>query len=143
MKIMQVGLAEARDLHSQAAGSARLAQLLGALHAYAGGSRQEVGDYLQVYPFSRLKDVWTVQPAAPVKSEPTPVADGFRRYEFSDGSSNKFWEVACSENQQTVRFGRIGTAGQAKTKSFGSPAEAQSDTNKLIAEKVAKGYKPA
>jgi predicted DNA-binding WGR domain protein len=40
-----------------------------------------------------------------------------RRFEFKEGSSSKFWEVSVSGNTLTVRFGRIGTEGQEKTKS--------------------------
>jgi hypothetical protein len=37
-----------------------------------------------------------------------------RRFELSDGSSNKFWEVEYvdSSDSFTVRWGRIGTNGQ-------------------------------
>lgn len=66
---------------------------------------------------------------------------GVRRLEFSEGSSNKFWEVALQGCDQTVRYGRLGTAGQAKTKTFSSITEAQRDTDKAIAEKLGKGYR--
>ena len=95
--------------------------------------------------------------AAPVKkvatkvvAAPTPppaaakpagaVEAGFRRFEFSEGSSNKFWEVKVEGEQQIIRFGKIGTAGQAKEKDFDSGSEAKADTKKLIAEKTGKGY---
>jgi predicted DNA-binding WGR domain protein len=39
-----------------------------------------------------------------------------------------------------VRFGRIGTAGQAQTKSFGDINVAHREAEKLIAAKVRKGY---
>ncbi len=152
MKVMQVGLGEACDLQSQGGGP-RLAQLLGALHAYAGGSRKEINEYIGAFPFSRLKEVWNEQPVParpstapkappPPSAAPAPAAEGFRRFEFSEGSSNKFWEVAQNGCDQTVRFGRLGTAGQTKSKTFANEAEAQRDTEKLIAEKVAKGYEP-
>jgi len=64
-----------------------------------------------------------------------------RRFEFKEASSSKFWEVEMSGNALTVRFGRIGTAGQEKTKKFASPALAQKEQDKLIAEKQGKGYK--
>ncbi len=35
-----------------------------------------------------------------------------RRFEFKEGSSNKFWEVSVSGNTLTVRFGRIASEGQ-------------------------------
>ncbi len=74
-------------------------------------------------------------PAAPVVVEP-----GYRRFEFSEGSSNKFWEVKVEDSVQVVRFGKIDTAGQEKEKDFDSPREAKADTKKLITEKVGKGY---
>ena len=65
------------------------------------------------------------------------------RYEFSEGTSNKFWEIALSGNSFTTTYGKIGTAGQASLKTFGSEAEAKKQYDKLIAEKVKKGYQPA
>ena len=41
-----------------------------------------------------------------------------QRFEFKEGSSNKFWEVTVSGNTLTVRFGRVGSAGQEKSKTF-------------------------
>jgi len=63
-----------------------------------------------------------------------------RRFELVDGNSNKYWEIVVSGAEHTVRFGRIGTDGQAKTKSFGSTAEAEGDAAKLVREKLRKGY---
>ncbi|MFT3710963.1 MAG: WGR domain-containing protein [Archangium sp.] len=71
---------------------------------------------------------------------PVQVEEGFRRFEFSEGSSNKFWEVKVEGEQQIIRFGKIGTAGQTKEKDFDSAGEAKADTKKLIAEKTGKGY---
>jgi predicted DNA-binding WGR domain protein/cell wall assembly regulator SMI1 len=64
-----------------------------------------------------------------------------RRFEFKDESSSKFWEVTVSGNTLTVRFGRIGSAGQEKSKTFATPALAQKEQDKLIAEKQSKGYR--
>ena len=33
-----------------------------------------------------------------------------RRFELSEGSSNKFWEIAGEGAGYTVRYGKIGTA---------------------------------
>jgi len=81
---------------------------------------------------------------APAKPAPVPAAAavpaGTRRFEFSEDGSNKFWEVTLDGNAHTVRYGKIGTPGQEKTKSFGSEAAAQKDAEKLIAEKTKKGY---
>jgi predicted DNA-binding WGR domain protein len=63
-----------------------------------------------------------------------------RRFELSEGTSNKFWEVDCEGVSLTVRFGRIGANGQVQTKTFASAAKAASERDKLIAEKTKKGY---
>ena len=64
-----------------------------------------------------------------------------RTFEFEDGTSNKFWAISVSGDSHTVRFGKIGTNGQTKSKSFGTAEKATADADKLIAEKTGKGYK--
>lgn len=63
-----------------------------------------------------------------------------RRFEFSMGGSDKFWEVEVNGADLTVRFGRLGTNGQTQNKTFPSEAAAQKEYDKLIAEKLKKGY---
>ncbi|MCE7869947.1 DUF4132 domain-containing protein [bacterium CPR1] len=63
-----------------------------------------------------------------------------RHFEFSEGSSNKFWEIDLQGDSLVVRWGKIGTAGQSQTKSFASEARSQLEHDKLIAEKLGKGY---
>jgi predicted DNA-binding WGR domain protein len=63
-----------------------------------------------------------------------------RRFEFVEGSSNKFWEVEVAGDTLTVRYGRNGTHGQTQTKTFASTAKAQTEHDKLIREKTGKGY---
>lgn len=63
-----------------------------------------------------------------------------RRFELVENSSSKFWEVELSGTELTVRFGRIGTQGQSKTKSFASDAAASKEHDKLVKEKTGKGY---
>ncbi|MCY1059360.1 WGR domain-containing protein [Nannocystis sp. SCPEA4] len=63
-----------------------------------------------------------------------------RSFLFQDGQSNKFWEIAVEGGSTTVRFGRVGTAGQTQVKSHGSSAAARKAAEALIAEKVKKGY---
>lgn len=62
------------------------------------------------------------------------------RYEFCDGKSDKFWEVAVNGSTLSVRFGRIGTQGQSKDKDFASSEAAEKEKTKLIKEKTGKGY---
>jgi len=63
-----------------------------------------------------------------------------RTFEFSDGKSNKFWNIELSGTSFTVTYGRIGTAGQTQTKEFPSADKAKIAHDKLVAEKVGKGY---
>jgi uncharacterized protein (TIGR02996 family) len=63
------------------------------------------------------------------------------RYEFVEGSSNKFWEIEREGNSFTVRYGKVGTSGQTSTKVFGSEAETTKEYDKMIASKVKKGYR--
>jgi DNA ligase-1 len=81
---------------------------------------------------------------APTPPAPSAKQEGSaRRFELSEGGSSKFWEIQVEGSQHTVRFGRLGTAGQAKTKAFADAAGAARDAAKLIAEKTAKGYREA
>lgn len=63
-----------------------------------------------------------------------------REFQFQDGSSDKFWTIELEGKSFTVQFGRTGTAGQSQTKDFSSSADAEKACEKLIAEKVKKGY---
>lgn len=63
-----------------------------------------------------------------------------RRFELVEGGSSKFWEVTVSGTDLSVRFGRIGTNGQAQSKAFDSEAKATAEQSKLIREKTKKGY---
>jgi uncharacterized protein (TIGR02996 family) len=77
------------------------------------------------------------------KAAPAPAAavpEGTRRFEFSDGGSSKFWEISLDGKSHSVRYGKIGTPGQEKSKSFGDAASAARDAEKLVAEKTKKGY---
>ena len=63
-----------------------------------------------------------------------------RRFEFSEGNSNKFWEISVNQAVVTVRFGRIGSTGQSTVKSFADAEAAAKHAEKLIGEKLGKGY---
>ncbi len=56
------------------------------------------------------------------------------------GASRKFWEGTVDGKRLTVRWGRIGSAGQSKTKSFSDGAAVTKELNRLLAEKRGKGY---
>ena len=61
-------------------------------------------------------------------------------FEFVEGSSAKFWEISVSDKTVTVRYGRIGTAGQTNVKTLADAAAATKHADKLVAEKTKKGY---
>lgn len=63
-----------------------------------------------------------------------------RHFEFIAGTSSKFWEITVRGKEVLVRFGRIGTEGQATTKTFVDEASAAKHAEKVIREKLAKGY---
>lgn len=63
-----------------------------------------------------------------------------RYFEFVGGSSAKFWEVTTSPSSVTVRFGRIGTSGQSQTTPMASQQVADRHAERLIRQKVGKGY---
>jgi predicted DNA-binding WGR domain protein len=64
-----------------------------------------------------------------------------RRLVFTGDGSSKFWEGGVKGATLEVKFGRIGAAGQSKTKKLASPKAAQAELEKLVREKLAKGYR--
>jgi predicted DNA-binding WGR domain protein len=60
--------------------------------------------------------------------------------EFQEGTSSKFWRARLDGSTLYVNYGRIGSAGQTQPKDFPSPAIAQKEFDKLVAEKRKKGY---
>lgn len=77
--------------------------------------------------------------AAPAAAS-SPTGTAFRHYVFAGGASQKFWEVGVNRCELTVRYGRVGSAGQSKTKSFPNATAANRQAEKLIAEKTREGY---
>ncbi len=63
-----------------------------------------------------------------------------RRFEYWDTKSSKFWQVEVDGFGLTVRFGRIGTEGQTKSKAFDHAEKAATEAEKLIRQKIRKGY---
>ena len=87
-------------------------------------------------PAAKRKTTQSSSGATPMTS---PAASK-RYFEFVEGTSSKFWEISTQGNDVTVRFGRIGTNGQTKTKSFTDAAALQKHVDDLIEEKTGKGY---
>ena len=64
-----------------------------------------------------------------------------RRFEFRQGNSKKFWTISVDGDAFTVTYGRIGADGKTQEKSFADATKAKAAAEKLIAQKVGKGYK--
>jgi len=62
------------------------------------------------------------------------------RYEFKEGTSNKFWEITLEGSSFTTTYGKIGTDGQSTLKEYDSDDKAKREYDKLIGEKTKKGY---
>lgn len=80
------------------------------------------------------------KPAAKTAPVVVSTAGKGRRFEYVEGKSSKFWEVEQSGAEVTTRWGRIGSAGQSKTKLFASAEAAAAQVAKLIQEKTDEGY---
>jgi DNA ligase-1 len=108
------------------------------------------------YVAQRLDAPVKATPAAPIAATekaqaPVPVSTAAvlasgtasarpRHFEFVAGNSNKFWEVSQDGTNMTTRWGRIGSAGQSKTKAFPDPQAAAKAAAGLIEEKTGEGY---
>lgn len=64
-----------------------------------------------------------------------------QRFELVRGGSRKFWQLELRGSSHVVTFGKIGTAGQTREKSFATADAARADAAKLVKEKTSKGYK--
>lgn len=110
----------------------------------------EVVPEVVVEPFVYRGPVLPVVPVIPVVfSEPEPSGGpvlasevtSFERFECMEDGSRKFWEVKVEGPSYTVRYGRIGTAGQTLTKQFPDEPTARREMEKVRARKVEKGYR--
>jgi len=102
--------------------------------------------------FARVRSdsEWTSRTPSPVaktksaRPDEQPAATesiaGARYFELADGKSSKFWEITVDGDSHTVRYGRIGANGTSKVKSFATTDAAAADADKLIAQKLGKGY---
>ena len=63
-----------------------------------------------------------------------------RRFIYQDAKSDKFWDIDFEGTTQTVVYGKTGTAGREAVKEFATPEECTKESEKLIAQKLKKGY---
>lgn len=79
--------------------------------------------------------------ASDIVPNPDIAPSSARVFLCTEGDANKFWRVKVAGSIQTVRYGRIGTEGHELVKTFEGPVAASKATQKLIAEKLGKGYR--
>ncbi|MGW4243560.1 WGR domain-containing protein [Nocardia sp. NPDC004722] len=59
------------------------------------------------------------------------------------GSAHKFYEIVVAGTSVTVRYGRIGDAGQKSSSTYATEEKARAAAAKKVGEKTRKGYAPA
>lgn len=65
---------------------------------------------------------------------------GTARYEYTEGSSSKFWQIELAGTSFTTTHGKIGSTGQTLLKEWPDAATAKKEHDKLVAQKTKKGY---
>ena len=63
-----------------------------------------------------------------------------REFECNDGPSSKFWNIELTGEEYSIQFGKTGTKGQTRSKSFDTEELASKEFDKQIAAKLKKGY---
>ena len=104
------------------------------------GIRDAAPTTLQMQFESARSTLVAPEVSASAKPAPAPVSSSPRRYEFHDATAHKFWEISSNGGNVSVRFGRVGTAGQTQTKALADIAVALKHVEKLVKEKTSKGY---
>jgi superfamily I DNA and/or RNA helicase/predicted DNA-binding WGR domain protein len=86
---------------------------------------------------------WEDRTTQPDNTTPISQYDAltYKRLTVEEGGSNKFWEVAIDGQKVVIRYGRIGTKGQTIIKSFITAEQATTEMDRLVQEKLRKGYK--
>lgn len=94
-------------------------------------------------PVQEEEPTTLVVQATPPMSAPAPVplnAPPIRQFELVEGTARRFWQIHQDGSDISVSFGRIGTRGQTQIKPFPDASRAAREMEKLIAEKLKKGY---
>jgi len=63
-----------------------------------------------------------------------------RKLIYQSEASNKFWNIKVEDETQTINWGKLGTKGRESIKNFESPEKCYKESNKLITQKIKKGY---
>lgn len=63
-----------------------------------------------------------------------------RSLHYKDDKSDKFWTITLDNCSHTVHYGRVGSSGKTETKTFPTLEQAKQSYEKLIQQKLKKGY---
>lgn len=63
-----------------------------------------------------------------------------KHLKYIDGNSDKFWQIEVNGSEYTVTYGRNGTSGVSQTKTLTDGEECLKVAEKLLNEKIKKGY---
>jgi len=112
--------------------------------SYAESLEAKLAEASEITPPPSGLDDNAEAPESPASSSPGGILDinenKPRYFEFVSGSSKKFWEITFSGERFSVRFGRIGTAGQERVKTYANKESAQRAAERMISQKIGKGY---
>ena len=61
-------------------------------------------------------------------------------YEYDDGKTSKFWRITTQGKEVIVHYGRLGTDGQTRARTFDDETEVDKHLKSMIKEKIKKGY---
>jgi predicted DNA-binding WGR domain protein len=65
----------------------------------------------------------------------------FQRLVVEENDMSKFWEVATDQQRLIIRSGRVGAKGQTIVKRYPTREAAETEKQKMLKEKLEKGYK--
>ena len=75
-----------------------------------------------------------------INLEDNSMAKKKRAFIYKDDKSDKFWTIEVSGASYTIVYGKTGTRGQAVSKDFDSAEDCIKAAEKVIKQKVGKGY---
>jgi DNA ligase-1 len=93
-------------------------------------------------PEEETRERIIVSTTPPEPAGGSEVATRRRYFEFSEGTSNKFWEITWTDGAKefSTRWGKIGTQGRITVKKFKDAAKCKAAVQKIIEEKIDGGY---
>jgi predicted DNA-binding WGR domain protein len=93
-----------------------------------------------IEPVESVPGISAIIPETPAAATPYDHLT-FQRLINAEGENSRFWEAALDGCKLIVRYGRVGTKGQVHVKTFAKETTAQLEMDKMVKEKMNKGYK--